>query len=194
MKSRAALAAAFVSTGVLGPLLVPSLNQIEAVQVPKVYPPIVSEMKVIHQAPMRNSRIKQSRVKQVCQNDLYGLLYRAGFRGENLREAWAITMRESRGRNIGPGDPEYNGEDWGIVQLNKPTWGHEPWWDDDKILDPEYSARVMFEMSKGGTTWEAWGLTGDGQLDTTMYRSWSAAQQQAWIIEPYQEWYQQYPC
>lgn len=129
-----------------------------------------------------------------CRNRLAQVLYGAGFRGENLHEAWAIAMRESNGKNLGPGDSQFNGEDWGIVQFNKPTWGDESWWSDSKILDPAYSAKIMFRMSRGGKTWQMWGLTGSGELDTSMYGGWSADQQWAWIIEPYQRWYRQYPC
>lgn len=129
-----------------------------------------------------------------CKNNLAQTLFGAGFRGENLHEAWAIAMRESNGQNLGPGDSQFNGEDWGIVQFNKPTWGDESWWSDSKILDPHYSARIMYRMSDGGRDWQMWGLTGSGQLDASMYGGWSADQQWAWIIEPYQRWYGQYPC
>lgn len=142
----------------------------------------------------RNKIARKSGRSLSCRNDLARTLYGAGFRGEDLREAWAIAMRESNGLNLGPGDSQFNGEDWGIVQFNKPTWGDEPWWDDEKILNPDYSARIMYRMSKGGTNWQMWGLTADGQLDTSMYRGWSSRQHWAWIIEPYQRWYRQYPC
>jgi hypothetical protein len=129
-----------------------------------------------------------------CKNNLAQVLFGAGFRGENLHEAWSIAMRESNGRNVGPGDARFNGEDWGIVQFNKPTWGGQDWWSDSRILDPAYSARIMFRISDGGRTWQMWGLTGSGQLDTSMYGGWSADQQWSWIVEPYLSWYDKYPC
>jgi hypothetical protein len=129
-----------------------------------------------------------------CKNNLAQVLFRAGFRGENLREAWSIAMRESNGESIGPGDYRFNGSDWGIVQFNKPTWGDQDWWSDSRILDPAYSARIMFRISDGGRTWQMWGLTGSGRLDTSMYGGWSADQQWSWIMEPYLRWYDKYPC
>lgn len=129
-----------------------------------------------------------------CKNNLAQVLFGAGFRGENLHEAWSIAMRESNGKSIGPGDARFNGEDWGIVQFNKPTWGDQDWWSDSRILDPAYSARIMFRISDGGRTWQMWGLTGSGQLDTSMYGDWSADQQWSWIVEPYLSWYDKYPC
>lgn len=142
----------------------------------------------------RSRMYKRAVRSHACRNTLVVTLYNAGFRGENLREAWAIAMRESNGQNIGPGNPRFNGEDWGIVQFNKPTWGNEPWWDDEKILDPDYSAQIMYRLSNGGKNWQMWGLTGSGEINTSMYGGWSSSQQWAWIIEPYQRWYKQYPC
>lgn len=129
-----------------------------------------------------------------CQDHLAQVLHAAGFRGANLREAWAIAMRESNGQNLGPGHWAFNGEDWGIFQLNQPSWGSQPWWDSQRLLDPAYSASVAYTLSDGGNDWHPWGLTGDGKLDASSYGAWSAQQVWAWIMEPYQRYYSAYPC
>lgn len=126
---------------------------------------------------------------------LCGWLREAGFEGQNLRVAWAIAMRESSGKpDLGPGNPYFNGCDWGLFQFNKPSWGKQSWWDDKKILDPVYNAKVAFELSKGGTYWLPWGLTPDGKaMDAKCYPMWSAEKQMAWIWKPYKEWYDKFP-
>lgn len=128
-------------------------------------------------------------------NQLINWLQQAGFRGDGLRVAWAIAMRESSGKpDIGPGNQYFNGCDWGLFQLNKPTWGKQSWWDDRKVLDPIYNAKVVFDMSKGGTYWLPWGLTGDGKaMDARCYTMWSSEKQMQWIWKPYKEWYDKYP-
>ena len=130
-----------------------------------------------------------------CKNELAQVLYRAGFRGDKLREAWAIAMRESGGQaDIGPGNPHFNGSDWGLFQFNKPSWGHVSWWDDKKMLDADYNASIAFKISKGGSYWLPWGLTGDGKPNGALYKNagWTDAQIQAWIVEPFDRYYAQF--
>lgn len=43
------------------------------------------------------------------------------------------------------------------------SWGNEDWWDDKKLLDPVYNARILYKMTRGGTYWKPWGLTADGK-------------------------------
>lgn len=122
-----------------------------------------------------------------CQNNLAKTLYKAGFRGENLHEAWAIAMRESRGQQDAT-----SGADYGLFQFNYPTWGNVL--DYDRILDGDYNAAQAFRISKGGSTWAHWGLTGSGETDASLYGMWSEGQVWAWITEPYQKYYNKYPC
>lgn len=141
-------------------------------------------------SPHRDAAATETRGDRVgeCSNPLVRLLYRVGFRGPNVREAWAIAMRESRGQaRLGPGHPQYNGSDVGLFQWNRPSWSNAEWWDEKKLLNGHYNASIAYTMSKGGRTWGPWGLTGSGELDASRYVSvWSAWQIQAWIWEPFQ--------
>jgi Lysozyme like domain len=131
-----------------------------------------------------------------CPNRLVRTLSRAGFTGEDLREAWAIAMRESRGTNLGPGHPQFNGRDYGIFQFNRPTFGNRQWWNTRKLLTADYNARQAFTMSRGGKNWVLWGLDGKGRPRAHLYRTfgWSAAQIDAWVVRPYERFYRAYPC
>jgi hypothetical protein len=150
-------------------------------------------------APMTKASVR-GRVKFVvewkCKNKLANWLYDAGFRGRNIREAWAISMRESHGTNLGPGDYQFNGEDYGLFQFNSPTFSGEKWWDDQKLVNPLYNAGVAFRMSKGGDDWSMWGLDGNGNTQARVYvaAGWSQWQIDNWITIPYQHYYNQYPC
>jgi len=130
-----------------------------------------------------------------CKNKLANWIYKAGFRGKNIREAWAIAMRESNGTNLGPGDSGFNGSDFGLFQLNSGAWSGESWWDTQLLLDPIYNAKIAYKMSRGGKSWIPWGMRDNMEFDTASYAGiWSSDQFYAWVIEPYQRYYAQYPC
>ena len=125
-----------------------------------------------------------------CRNSLVSVLYEAGFRGENLQEAWAIAMRESHGQ---PSN-HANGEDFGLFQFNYPSWGGTLDW--NRILDADYNARQAYRLSDGGRNWLNWGLDGKGNPAPALYTQygWSDWQVQEWIVVPYEYWYKRYPC
>lgn len=136
-------------------------------------------------------------VLPACSNPLGHTLRDAGFRGRNLREAWAIAMRESSGRaDLGPGSPDFNGHDWGLFQWNKPSFGGQSWWRDSKMLNAVYNAKLAFRFSRGGRDWHLWGLTGSGRTSAGLYSSygWSSSQIYSWITEPFQRYYRQFPA
>lgn len=98
-------------------------------------------------------------------NDLVEILKDAGFRGEGLKLAYGIVMRESGGRptayngNTGTGDRSY-----GLFQINMlgnmgPTrsrqFGLSSYND---LFDPVRNARAAYLMSKGGTDFGPWGI------------------------------------
>lgn len=117
-----------------------------------------------------------------CKDVLARRLYRAGFRGENLREAWGIAMRESGGN---PTSISSTG-DYGVFQFNRAAHHTAEWWDVSKLLTPEYNINIAYRMSRGGRTWYPWDISGKGQhLGRWSPRSTYAA---------YAKWYGKYPC
>lgn len=145
-------------------------------------------------APSANVKKKKKPVWK-CKNQLAKWIYAAGFRGHNIREAWTIAMRESNGTNLGPGMSGFNGHDYGLFQFNQGAWGRSTWWSTAKLLTPEYNARIAYKLSKGGRSWTPWGMQDHMEFDTSSYAGiWSSDQFYAWVIEPYQRYYAQYPC
>jgi len=124
------------------------------------------------------------------------VLYEVGFRGENLREAWAIAMRESNGDpEVGPGHWAYNGFDMGLFQLNRPSFSEQSWWYEDLLLDPHYNASVAYALSNGGRSWWPWGLDGQGRTDAGAYAPiWTEEEIDSMITVPYRKFYALYPC
>jgi hypothetical protein len=163
-------------------------------QTAKVGAPKASEVVPINKKQVvldrKKASKKPSRGGFSCRNQLARTIHKAGFRGHNIREAWAIAMRESNGR------PETlsNGVDHGLFQFNYPAWGDEPWWDTSALLTADYNAKVAFRLSDGGRNWGPWGMRDHAEWNFASYGMWSDWQIQNWIIEPYMRYYNQYPC
>jgi hypothetical protein len=127
-----------------------------------------------------------------CGDGLTKLLSKTGFQGENLREAWAIVMRESGGR----ADAISVSNDLGLFQINTATWQDQPWFDREELLKRKFNAKVGYLLSRGGETWYSWGLDGHGRPDARAYvkAGWTQERIVAKIVEPYVLWYSLYPC
>ena len=96
---------------------------------------------------------------------LLGWLQAVGFKGDALRTAWAIGMRESGGNpkayngNAGTGDKSY-----GLFQINminslgparRKQYGLKS---NEELFDPLVNAKVAYKMSKGGKDFGAWAV------------------------------------
>lgn len=97
--------------------------------------------------------------------ELKQLLYLTGFRGESLKLAWGIVMRESRG---GPtahnGNSNTGDNSYGLFQINmigglgadrREKFGLKT---NEELFDPVTNARIAFHMSGGGEDFGAWGV------------------------------------
>ena len=120
--------------------------------------------------------------KSKCKNVLAQRLQRAGFHGVNLREAWAIAMRESGGnpRSIS------STRDFGVFQFNESAWHRATWWNPKKLLTADYNIGVAYRISRGGKTWYPWDIGGTGQ-HLGRYTS-------SGTYAVYKKWYRLYPC
>lgn len=99
--------------------------------------------------------------------DLALMLKAVGFKGQDLKEAWAVAKKESNGQpirfngNVQTGDNSY-----GLFQINMISQlGPER---RDKfnlrsnfdLLNPVTNAKIAYHMSDGGKNWSAWkGMT-----------------------------------
>lgn len=117
-----------------------------------------------------------------CTDPLVAVLRKVGFRGTNLKEAWAISMRESHGHSkaISPTN------DYGLFQFNYRAWHKAPWWDSKKLLTPTYNATVAYRISDGGKTWYPWDINGKGKF-LGRYSS-------AGTYSVFKSWYNKFPC
>lgn len=155
----------------------------------------VSDARAEYRVLMRLTRIDRSdeygRIKR-CGDWLTRLLSRSGYEGEDLREAWAIVMRESGGR----ADAVSPTGDLGLFQINTETWQDEDWFNRKQLLKRTYNSQIAYQLSRGGRTWYSWGLDGHGrpQADAYVKSGWSDERIESHIVVPYIQWYAQYPC
>lgn len=121
-------------------------------------------------------------------------LQAAGFKGEGLRKAYAVAMRESGGRpdafngNAATGDRSY-----GLFQINmignlgKARMKQLGLSSYEDLLDPLVNARAAFKMTKGGKSWGAWDIDEHGYNYRTNRASWQKH------YDAYMKFYNAYP-
>jgi hypothetical protein len=137
-------------------------------------------------APAASAGTGQCRVVKVLES--------AGFTGNNLRVAYGVVMRESKGQNLAEDSPWYSGA-LGIWQIQTSAHSGNRWWSRAAMLNPQRQSVIVYKyMTNKGTYWRPWGLTSDGRgLDTSHYGSWSSWQHYNWIWAPYKRYYDGFP-
>jgi hypothetical protein len=106
---------------------------------------------------------KYKRNEQLAPKELKAILYEAGFRGKNLKEAWAVAMKESTGRPRSHNDnPDTGDYSHGLFQINMigslgPARLKQYKLDSNKdLFNPLTNAKIAFQMSNGGKNWSGW--------------------------------------
>lgn len=145
-------------------------------------------------APLPSATAARQAPEFDCPNRLARILHGAGFRGQSLRTAWAVAMRESHGQSLDESSPWYTGA-LGIWQIQTSAHSGKSWWSRSAMLNPERQSRIVFKrMSDRGRHWTPWGLntTGTG-IDASAYGGWSDWQIANWIWAGYQTGRSLYP-
>ena len=87
------------------------------------------------------------------------ILEKAGFKGDALRTAWAVAMKESTGR---PYALNRSSNCYGLFQINmtgsmgpdrRKKYGLES---NRDLFDPLTNAKIAYQMSNGGKNWSGW--------------------------------------
>jgi hypothetical protein len=121
--------------------------------------------------------------------NLIETLKRAGFKGEALKTAWAVAMRESGGNAEAYNPNRATGDDsHGLFQINmlgamgddrdKKFRQHVPGYRNrESLMDPVVNARAAFYMTNKGTNWKHWDIDSSGYnggANAGKYREWLA--------------------
>lgn len=95
------------------------------------------------------------------------LLSSVGFEGDQLKQAWAVVMKESTGRPMAHNQNSRTGDNsYGLFQINMigkigparlEQYGLS---NNEELFDPLTNARIAYILSEGGKNWSAWnGMT-----------------------------------
>lgn len=113
-----------------------------------------------------------------CKDKIVNVIKAAGWKGKQVRVAYAVSWRES---NHQPGESTY--PDLGLFQLNSPSWSGTRFWPSDP-LDALSNAKAAHRLWKYAS-WRPWGLNRDGTgVDMRDY-NWDSWQIQNWVWKPY---------
>ena len=103
--------------------------------------------------------------RKLAQDDLVDILRAVGFKGQALKTAWAVAMRESNGRPVAHNDNVNTGDNsYGIFQVNMiGSLGVDRRKKYDlaantDLFDPVTNAKIVYQMTNGGIDWSSWGL------------------------------------
>ena len=109
------------------------------------------------------SKTKYDTNDMLTAQELKDVLYSVGFRGKDLKEAWAIAMKESNGRPLAHNRNASTGDDsYGLFQINMigslgpsrlDKFNLKSYTD---LYDPIVNAEIAYFMSDGGQNWSAW--------------------------------------
>jgi len=106
--------------------------------------------------------------------ELVWLLEAVGFEGQDLKEAWAISKKESNGRPLAFNGNTLTGDNsYGIFQINmintlgedrrtKFNLDHNA-----DLFNPVKNAQIAMHMSNGGSDWTSWHIGKDAYTSTS---------------------------
>lgn len=105
--------------------------------------------------------------KPLGPGELKHLLSSVGFQGDQLKQAWAVVMKESTGRPMAHNQNSKTGDNsYGLFQINMigsleaarlKEYGLN---NKEELFDPLTNARIAYIISEGGNNWSPWnGMT-----------------------------------
>jgi hypothetical protein len=145
--------AIFVASGIV--VLPPALSPTQAeAQI---------EQKQYQKRYQERALAKYENADKLTKTQLVDLLHAVGFKGEALRHAWAIVMKESRGNPLSHNGNRKTGDNsFGLFQINMVDSLGQDRRDkfsleyNAQLLNPVVNAKIAYHMSKRGENWVAW--------------------------------------
>jgi len=133
------------------------------VVLPPAFSPTKADALVLQKQYQERALAKYENADKLTKTQLVDLLHAVGFKGQALRHAWAIAMKESRGNPLSHNGNRKTGDNsFGLFQVNMiDSLGQDR---RDKfnleynaqLLNPVVNAKIAYFMSKGGENWRAW--------------------------------------
>jgi len=115
---------------------------------------------------------------------LKNLLREVGFKGDKLRTAWAVAMKESTGRPLAyNGNTSTGDNSYGIFQINmigelgvarRDKFNLKS---NKELYNPLTNVKIVYYMTRGGEDWSSWDIDSSGYnggVSRSRYLEWLA--------------------
>lgn len=133
------------------------------VVLPPAFSPTKADALVLQKQYQERALAKYENADHLTKTQLVDLLHAVGFKGQALRHAWAIAMKESRGNPLSHNGNRKTGDNsFGLFQVNMiDSLGQDR---RDKfnleynaqLLNPVVNAKIAYFMSAEGKNWRSW--------------------------------------
>jgi len=148
---------------VFGSLFTAMFLALGMVVLPPALSPEKAEAQAVEQETQEDVLTKYVNADDLTDFQLIELLQAVGFKGQDLKEAWAIAKKESRGNPISHnGNRDTGDNSYGLFQINMVgTLGPErrdkfSLSSNAELFNPVVNAQIAYHMSNGGKDWSAW--------------------------------------
>jgi len=133
------------------------------VGLPQAYSPTKAEALTNQQGKQVTALAKYINADSLTDTQLVELLQAVGFKGQDLKEAWAIAKKESHGNPLSHNGNRKTGDNsYGLFQVNMLGSMGEDRRDkfnlvsNAELFNPVVNAQIAYHMSGGGKDWSAW--------------------------------------
>ena len=133
------------------------------VVLPPALSPTKAEAQIVQKQYQERALAKYENADKLTKTELVDLLHAVGFKGEALRHAWAIVMKESRGNPLSHnGNRDTGDNSFGLFQINmvdslgqdrREKFSLEY---NAQLLNPVVNAKIAYHMSNQGENWKSW--------------------------------------
>ena len=133
------------------------------VVLPPAFSPTKAEAQIMQKQYQERALAKYENADRLTKTQLVDLLHAIGFKGQALRYAWAIAMKESRGNPLSHnGNRDTGDNSFGLFQINMVDSLGQDRRDkfsleyNAQLLNPVVNAKIAYHMSNQGENWKSW--------------------------------------
>jgi len=130
---------------------------------PPAFSPTKAEALTNQQGKQVKALAKYVNADSLTDSQLVELLQAVGFKGQDLKEAWAIAKKESHGNPLSHNGNRKTGDNsFGLFQVNMLGSLGDDRRDkfnlasNAELFNPVVNAQIAYHMSGGGKDWSAW--------------------------------------